>query len=130
MTDIRCGYSGDRNETLMCYLYDDITAIDRSSFEAHLATCAQCREELEALRGVRAHLTTWAPPQPNFESRVSTADRRHATRDSRETRWWREIPVWAQLAAAVLVLGVAAGIANLNVHYGSDGLTVRTGWST
>jgi hypothetical protein len=47
---------------------------------------------------------------------------------------WRalsDIPVWAQVAAAMLVLGVSAGIggaiANLDVRYG--GLTLRTGWS-
>src|SRR5207245_4343393 len=35
---------------------------------------------------------------------------------------------WAQVAAAMLVLGVSAGAANLNVHYDADGFTVRTGW--
>jgi hypothetical protein len=43
--------------------------------------------------------------------------------------WWREIPAWAQVAAAVLILGVAAGIANLDVRYDANGLTIRTGWS-
>jgi hypothetical protein len=33
------------------------------------------------------------------------------------------------VAAALLFLGVAAGVANLDVRYNSDGLTVRTGWS-
>ena len=36
--------------------------------------------------------------------------------------------MWAQVAAALLVLGLSAGAANLDVHYGSDGLSVRTGW--
>ena len=29
----------------------------------------------------------------------------------------------------MLILAVSAGVANLNVHYGPDGLRVRTGWS-
>lgn len=33
------------------------------------------------------------------------------------------------MAAALLFLGVSAGIANLDVHYDRSGLTVRTGWS-
>jgi len=36
--------------------------------------------------------------------------------------------VWAQLAAAVLVLAVGAGIANLDVRIGNGALTMRTGW--
>jgi hypothetical protein len=32
------------------------------------------------------------------------------------------------VAAALLFLGVAAGLANLDVRYNQDGLTVRTGW--
>ncbi len=40
----------------------------------------------------------------------------------------RQVPAWAQVAAAMLFVGVAAGVANLHVTYGQDGLTVRTGW--
>ena len=39
------------------------------------------------------------------------------------------MPAWAQLAAASLVVGVAAGISGLDVQYGKDGLSVRTGWN-
>jgi hypothetical protein len=40
------------------------------------------------------------------------------------------VPVWAQVAAAMLVLGVAASIANLDIRYDkNNGLNVRTGWS-
>ena len=42
--------------------------------------------------------------------------------------YWREIPAWAQAAAAVLLLGVAAGLANLDIRYDGEGLRVRTGW--
>jgi hypothetical protein len=47
----------------------------------------------------------------------------------RNPQWWSAIPVWAQVAAALLFLGVSAGIANLDVRYDRNGLTVRTGWS-
>jgi hypothetical protein len=39
------------------------------------------------------------------------------------------VPAWAQVAAALLFLGVSAGIANLDVRYDHNGLTIRTGWS-
>ena len=38
------------------------------------------------------------------------------------------MPAWAQVAAALLFLGVSAGIANLDVRYDANGLNVRTGW--
>ena len=50
MTDTRCSYGADREQTLMAYLYDDITPIERSMFESHVAGCARCSEELEELR--------------------------------------------------------------------------------
>jgi hypothetical protein len=122
MRDTRCGY-GDRDDQLVAYLYDDIAPGDRSSFEAHLMTCARCRDELDELRGVRERLTTWAPPQlpASAGHAVSAVGARRG--------WWRDIPAWAQVAAALLVLGISAAVANLNVHYGSDGITIRTGWS-
>jgi hypothetical protein len=39
-----------------------------------------------------------------------------------------EIPPWAQVAAALLFFGVAARVANLDVRYDRNGLSVRTGW--
>jgi hypothetical protein len=39
------------------------------------------------------------------------------------------MPAWAQVAAALFVLGVSATIANLDVRYDRSGLTIRTGWS-
>jgi Putative zinc-finger len=123
MTETRCSYRGDREQTLMAYLYDDITPIERSMFESHLAGCERCSEELDELRGVRAQLTEWRPPKPAFAFSTS------ARRGGAAWTTLREIPAWAQVAAAMLLIGVSAGIANLHVHYGSDGLTVRTGWA-
>jgi hypothetical protein len=39
------------------------------------------------------------------------------------------MPAWAQLAAASLVIGIAAGLSGLDVQYGKDGLAIRTGWN-
>jgi hypothetical protein len=127
MTKSICRYPGDRDEALIAFLYDDGDPAARASFAAHLAECPPCRGELEALRGVRGQLAHWAPPEPNFANRQSTSDSpQSATRDP---HWWSQVPVWAQVAAAMLFLGVSAGVANLDVHYDANGLSVRTGWS-
>jgi len=127
MTQMSCGYAGDRGETLIAYLYDDIDAAARAAFDAHLAACEVCRAELAALGGVRSALARWNPPEPG---RVLAFESQAGARGGR-SRWsaLREIPAWAQVAAALLVFGVSAGIANLDVRYDSNGLAIRTGWS-
>jgi len=124
MTEMACSYGDRRDEAIVAFLYIDQDSTDASSaeralFETHLQTCAGCRAEVAALRGVRAQLARWSPPDFVSSNWQSIGNR----------PWWRAVPVWAQVAAAMLVLGVSAGIANLDVHYDRAGLTVRTGWS-
>ena len=114
----------DRREDLVTYLYDETTPAERSAIEAHLAACPACRQEIDDLRGVRARLAAWAPPEPELGFRV--------VRDApARARWsgWRA-PAWGLglAAAAALVLAAAAAVANLEVRYDAQGMTVRTGW--
>jgi hypothetical protein len=121
MTHIPCTLAGDREETLIAYLYNDIDPQVRATFEVHLDECAMCRAELDDLRGVRAQLPRWNPPA--FNSAI--ADRRSAV----QRPHWSQIPAWAQLAAAMLVFGVSAAIANVTIQRDEHGFTIRTGWS-
>jgi len=128
MTDTPfCGYDGDREEALIACLYDDGTNVpERALFEAHLFVCARCRDELAGLRGVRSQLARWAPPEPALDTIRNPPP---AIRNPQAaTSWWRQLPAWAQVAAALLFLGVSAAIANLDVRYDASGLHVRTGW--
>jgi len=120
-TNMRCGFAGDRDDTLIAYLYDDIEPGVRAAFDAHLTACAQCRDELAAMRGVRTTLARWNPPELKSLG---------ANQPTHQSPWWRQIPAWAQVAAALLFLGVSAGIANLDVRYDSNGLVIRTGWAS
>ena len=133
MSDILCSYK-DREAVLMAYLYDEITPADREAFDIHLTTCARCRVELNGLGGVRAQLLHWAPPHyrdhPAITGEEIGRPREQLLTIGEPRRAWRDIPAWAQAAAAMLILGVSAGAANLNIHYdGQSGLNVRTGWS-
>jgi hypothetical protein len=120
MTDMPCGYI-DRDETIVAFLYDELDAGRRRDFEAHVLTCAMCREEVAGLQSVRAQLAQWEPP--------SVVSRQSSVAGPSRQSWWRTMPAWAQVAAALLFVGVSAGIANLDVRYDQNGLTVRTGWS-
>jgi hypothetical protein len=112
---------------MVAYLYDDdggFGTAERVAFEAHVMTCEPCRTEVSELRRVRSTLAHWATPDTTSRVVESFADS-HPT-----TSWWHTVPVWAQVAAAMLVLGVAASIANLDIRYDRvNGLSVRTGWS-
>ena len=133
MTEISCTYGDGRDAAIVAFLYDDADGnrADRARFETHLRSCARCAADVAALRGVRAQLARWSPPEPTFalgspQSANPQSDPQSAIRNP---QWWQEIPAWAQVAAALLFLGVSAGIANLDLRYDHNGLIVRTGWS-
>jgi hypothetical protein len=135
MTETLCGYPG-RDDIIVTYLYDGLDDGARSAFDAHVAICSQCRNELEALRGVRTHLARWEPPARTVGVPLSFVTGRPDAVGDQEREfppvkgsWWREMPAWAQVAAAILCLGVGAGLANLDIRYDPQGLSIRTGWS-
>jgi Putative zinc-finger len=126
MNENFCTYSGKRDEILIAYLYDEITADERAAFDRHLLACAPCRVELDALGDVRSSLSRWAPPEPAGHVAFSIAA--PAARQKSIGTTIREIPAWAQVVAATLFLGAAAGLANFDMSYTAEGLSVRTGW--
>ena len=131
MIETICTYDG-RDDLLVAYLYDEIDAADRATFSAHVNGCGRCTRELAALRGVRSTLSAWAPPEPRMVTDYNPASSEpRATSDEPRatTRSWHDVPGWAQVAAALLVLGVSMGIANVEVRRDSAGWTLRTGWS-
>jgi hypothetical protein len=120
MTDMLCGYA-NRDETIVAFLYDELEPDQRRGFNAHLLTCTICRDEVAGLRAVRTQLARWEPPAlTSLQSPVPGTSR---------PVWWHAVPAWAQVAAALLFLGVSAGIANLDVRYDQNGLSVTTGWN-
>jgi len=118
-------------DDLVSYLYDDLDGPQRAAFERHLRTCAECRDELTAMRAVRADLLTWSPHEPDFAFRLVAEPRISAPAavlrpDVASWRRWFA-PAAGFAAAAVLVLAAAAGLARIEVHNGPDGWTLRTG---
>jgi hypothetical protein len=110
----------EQKDALISYLYEDGDAGGRARFEAHLAECGVCRAELETLRALRIGLAAWTPPERDLGfTIVSRAEPATAAR-----RW--SMPAWGWAAAAALVLATSAAVANLEVRYGADGVTVRT----
>jgi hypothetical protein len=113
----------DSKELLVSFLYNEIDPADKRTFERHLATCSECRDELAELGDTRAQIGLWTPPDADLGFRI--------VRESKSSArpWFRFSPAWGLAAAAVLLLAIGAAVANLDVRYGNDGLVVRTGWN-
>src|SRR5258706_9063622 len=98
MSEILCAWRDRREEVLAGYLYGDGGLEERADFERHLLVCATCRNELAELGDVRTGLRSWSSPEPAgcVSSQAILADRprRSALRD---------LPAWAQAAAAALL---------------------------
>jgi anti-sigma-K factor RskA len=116
-------------DTAGAYVLDAMTAAERDEFEAHLAACPVCQEEVDELRPAAEALPMAAPatlPPPALKDRIMAevereagllgaagagADRPpRAERPRRRRAWlsgWRLAPV----AAALLIAGVLAGTA-------------------
>jgi hypothetical protein len=118
----------DDKDTLVAYLYGEIDADGRREVDRHLRTCAACAEETRGLQAVQRDLESWIPPVPELGFTIV----QKPAPVLRPSRWARAapIPAWARVAAAALVVGIGAAIANVQVRYGADGVTVSTGWMT
>jgi hypothetical protein len=118
----------ERDEQIVDYLYGELDAASRESFDAHLRSCAVCRAEVSGLDATRARIAAWAPPE-QAEAGLGLRVVRDGEPASAPppARW--SLPGWGLAAAAALVLAASAAIANLEIRVGSEGLVVRTGWA-
>jgi anti-sigma factor RsiW len=116
----------DNKELIVGYVYDELSPEERQALTAHVSGCPDCQVELEDLRATRMHLSLWAPPEPDLGFRVIRGGAAPAPALPRRNRF---VAAFAYAAAAVIVFAAASAIANLEVRYGNDGVTVRTGWA-
>jgi len=108
-------------ETVANLLNDNLTPVQRTAAEAHLANCAHCRDALAALEGLPGSLLVWQ------DQAVPKWDRRQAARRQKHDvpgaswSWWQWAPVMASLVLALAV------VFNLQISRTDDGFTVAFG---
>lgn len=120
----------DKN-LLVTYLYGECDDAARRMVEEHLAACAACAAEVMELRSTRSTLSEWEVPERALGFRI-VSGQGDAIADAPPPAPVRRsvtLPWWLQTAAAVLLCAAAAGLAQIEVRYGPDGVVVRTGWS-
>jgi hypothetical protein len=139
----------ERAAELVAYFYNEASRDERESFDAHLARCGACRDELAAFAGVREAVGHWrakilnnagalsfpaadtaAPQARHLTATVAAAapPRRSALAALRE--FFALSPVWlrAGVAAATVVVCalVALAVVNAEVRWNDGGLAFGT----
>ncbi|MBZ5506533.1 MAG: hypothetical protein LAO78_13830 [Acidobacteriia bacterium] len=112
----------DRKDSL---LEAALTGETESSLQQHLASCEECRQELETLRVRRARMdaallmVAQGGPQPDFHARVVQAAEAAGQKKFAVTGWFRMPRLitnqrWMFAASALaLALAIVAGVVNL-----------------
>jgi anti-sigma-K factor RskA len=117
-------------DTAGAYVLGAMASTERDEFEAHLATCAVCQEEVDELRPAADALPMASPPMlppRELKDRIMAEVEREAEllgaagagadrpepRVRRERRGWSRLGGWrlVPVAAAVLIVGVLLGSA-------------------
>ncbi|HVZ18450.1 MAG TPA: zf-HC2 domain-containing protein, partial [Terriglobales bacterium] len=103
------------------YAYDELPDDQRFEFEQHVNRCANCAEEVRALKGLREVMSA-APmlePSPSFlaESRMKLQEQLEIAQQERGWKRWfydpfamlHSMKFSPALAAAILMVGFAGG---------------------
>lgn len=106
------------NPALVGYMYGECEPGERRAIENHLAVCAACAAELEALGATRQQLSAWTPPEAHLDFHIVRAQRpepKARSLEPQESRWlgawWvSPLPAWAQVAAAVVIFGAGLSL--------------------
>jgi hypothetical protein len=107
---------------LPAYLYGGLQSQERSQLEAHLAQCAECRREHDALARVGKLLD--ATPAPIVTIDVGAIHAKALRREVRRVKRWRRFAVAAGLAASLLLV---LSLCRLDLSFERHQVTLRWG---
>lgn len=125
------------------YVYDELADDSRYELEQHVNRCGACAAELDSLRAFRTTLSSAPQPEPSpnllaasrmrLQEALETAEQHHGWRLLDPVAWLRQMKFSPALAAALLIVGFAAGIATawrMVPRGGSSGLFPASAAST
>lgn len=112
-------------ETVVAYIYDELDTDARRQFEQHLDGCAPCRDEVDALRGLRSTFTPEAvPPMPAAVRLPEVQPVPASVLPLHQVTWFRAV---ATVAAAVILVVLTARLVDLRVIVADGAMTLRFG---
>jgi hypothetical protein len=104
------------------HLYGELPPAEAAAVQAHVETCAGCRDEFAALAGVRALLDAEKPPVVAVD--LPRLYREVADRQRLRLRSWRRLALAGSALAATLLLLLGM---KLEVRFGGQQVVVRWG---
>jgi anti-sigma factor RsiW len=115
-------------ETIVSYIYDDLSADAKQAFELHLDSCEPCRIEVQSLKGLRGTFAPESvPPMPRTIQLPTPTPQLAAVLPLHQSTWFRAV---ATVAAAVILVVLTARLADLQVQVADGALTLRFGEPT
>ncbi|HUK24953.1 MAG TPA: HEAT repeat domain-containing protein [Terriglobales bacterium] len=109
-------------QNLLLYLYNELADDARYELEQHLGRCAACAAELKGVRDLHAHMAELAVEEPAPNLLAASRMRLQEALESAEPHgfwrrlvfdpaaWLRQMRFSPALAAAIFIVGFAAGI--------------------
>ncbi len=126
-----CGFSDE----IVSYIYDEIGAAERKTFEKHLADCAVCTDEFAAVSNARFSVFEWRreefEPLATPEFAIPYAEKQHEVDEGVSTgflagvRGLLSISGWPVAVAAGLVICLGLGLVAMN-YLGSGQLQIAS----
>jgi hypothetical protein len=112
-------------EKIVSYIYDDLSADERRTFEQHLDSCETCRTEVQSLKGLRSEFAPESvPPMPRTVELPTPAPQLAAVLPLHQSTWFRAV---ATVAAAVILIVITARMADLQIQVADGAMIVRFG---
>lgn len=109
---------GSENERLMAYLYDELSAEEKKSFEEELKSNADLKEKLETLRQTRKVISS------STEQKVSAPPFTELIYPTKKAHQASPIKWVASVAASLLILLLSAKLMGLSVVIDENGTAI------
>jgi len=111
-------------EALVSHLYKEATPEESRAVQAHLVSCASCREELAGFEQVRGMLQHWQVEQTPAIRVATPSARPSALALIRELL--SMTPLWGKAVGALAMAMLVFAVLGTDVKIGSGGFTMRT----
>lgn len=111
----------EMSERLVGYLYGELSAEEASAFEAHMATCARCAQDVRDFERVRRALGHWhIAPGPHLEWTFGERPERVRFRYAAQ-QFFRAMPIWGRLALGAAMVLLVLALFNIHVEWTPTG---------
>jgi hypothetical protein len=115
----------DMHETLVSYLYNEATAEETRTVEAHLTECTACKQELHSFERVRGMLQQWQLDDLPVVRVVAERPSSQRSMLGVLRELFSLTPVWVKALGAVAMAMLVLAVIGTDVSIGREGFSFR-----